>query len=95
MILVVSPLVSLMADQVRKLQGRGVRAAILTTSSDNSHVPDVSLIATDSDLASASILFSAPEAMLGSRWREYLQNSCVHDRIVAIAIDEARCVSKW
>ena len=95
MVLVVAPLVSLMVDQVRNLRGRGVRAAILTTSSDNSRVPGVSLIATESDLASASILFSAPEAILGSRWREYLQNPCVHDRIVAVAIDEAHCVSKW
>lgn len=94
-VLVISPLVSLMVDQVRSLRQRGARAAILTTSAESSRVPDKSLIATDSDLADASYLFSAPEAILGSRWREALQSCAVRERIIAVAIDEAHCVSKW
>lgn len=91
-VVVVSPLISLMVDQVRKLRHRGVKAAILTSSSD---LPDNTLIATGDDLERASYLFSAPEAILGSKWRTTLMQPCVRRRIVAIAIDEAHCVSKW
>ena len=92
LVVVVCPLISLMVDQVRKLRHRGVKAAILTSSSD---LPDNTLIATGDDLERASYLFSAPEAILGSKWRTTLMQPCVRRRIVAIAIDEAHCVSKW
>ena len=94
-VLVVAPLVALMVDQVRSLRQSGVRAAILTTSTDRCRVPDKTLIVTDGDHESTSILFCAPEAILGTKWRESLQSPAVLDRIVAVAIDEAHCVSKW
>ena len=91
-VLVISPLVSLMVDQVRSLCLRGSRAAMM---SSESRVPDKELIATDNDLAKASYLFSAPEAILGSRWRDAMENSVLKNRVIAVAIDEAHCVSKW
>ena len=91
-VLVISPLVSLMVDQVRSLRLRGSRAAMM---SSESRVPDKELIATDNDLAKASYLFSAPEAILGSRWRDAMENSVLKNRVIAVAIDEAHCVSKW
>ena len=88
--IVVSPLVSLMVDQVKL----GVGCAIL---SGNSGVPKSTLASVEDILMGAySLLFSAPEAIVcGDRWRDMLSEEPLHSRIVAIAVDEAHCVYKW
>ena len=93
-VLVISPLVSLMIDQVESLRKRSVKAAIL--SGHDGVVKE--LQATEKDLRSCnfSLLFSSPEAIaVSERWREKLLNPPLSVRVVAIAIDEAHCVSKW
>lgn len=93
-VIVVSPLVSLMADQVASLRSRGVSAAIM---SGHKGV-DKALLATDKDVEAGkfSLLFCAPEAIIGSeKWRELLLRPPLSERVVAVAIDEAHCVSKW
>ena len=42
-----------------------------------------------------SFLFASPEALITSRWREAIDCHKVAERIVAVVIDEAHCVSKW
>lgn len=94
-VLVVSPLVSLMVDQVASLRSRGVSAAIIGYSSA---VTDQKLLATVKDVAAGkySLLFSAPEAIIGvEKWREIVQIPPLSERIVAVAVAEAHCVSKW
>ena len=67
--LVISPLVSLMMDQVCSLQAHGVCAAIL---SGNTGVSKA-LLATERDIAKGKLsgfLFTAPGAIVGnSRWK--------------------------
>jgi len=57
------------------------------------------LIASYNDLTipgKYSLLFAAPEAIVGVKeWRDLLLSSPLRDRVVAIAVDEAHCVSKW
>ena len=72
--LVISPLLSLMSDQITAFRERGVCTAILSSSS-NERI-EKNLLATEQDLAipgKYSIPFSAPEAIIGMhRWRELL-----------------------
>ena len=88
------PLVSLMIDQVSSLRERGVTAAILSGHPGvpvelQDSVPDVCAI-------KFSLLYVAPEAIISvEKWRTVLLNSPLSERIVAVAIDEAHCVSKW
>ena len=43
-----------------------------------------------------SLLYCAPEAVIGTeKWRSLILLPSVKQRVVAIAIDEAHCVSKW
>ena len=91
-VIVVSPLISLMLDQVRSLRSRSVRAAIM--SSGRSKV-DKELLATDEDIRECSLLFCAPEAIDTSKWRETIAEPDFSSRVVAIVVDEAHCVSKW
>ena len=90
-VLVVSPLVSLMIDQVESLRTRGVKASIVTSVSDIAP----SLVATKSTLSSDNLLFCTAEALALLKWREGLENETVGKRIVAVVVDEAHCVSKW
>ena len=91
--LVVSPLVSLMVDQVVNLRAKGVRAAIL---SGNKGIDKV-LLATDKEIRDGgySLLYSAPEAILCDKWREMLIEAPLCNQMVTITIDEAHCVSQW
>ena len=90
-VLVVSPLVSLMIDQVRSLRKSGVKSSIITSSSTVAK----ELIATDSSLDCDSLLYAAPEALVVSKWRTALEKPSFSGRIVTIVVDEAHCVSKW
>lgn len=92
LVLVVSPLLSLMADQVASLQRRGARASML---SSKYATLDNTLLATEKDLCTCNFLFGSPEALLTSKWREAIDCPDVTQRIIAVVIDEAHCVSKW
>ena len=84
-----------MADQVASLRSRGVSAAIIGHSGA---VTDKNLLATEKDLTAGKyrLLFTAPEAIVGvEKWREIVQTPPLSERIVAVAVDEAHCVSKW
>ena len=90
-VLVVSPLITLMEDQVRGLRKQGVQASIITSSSSVAKEN----FATDDTLATESLFFCAPEALVMSRWRDAFERPEFSDRIVAVIIDEAHCISKW
>lgn len=90
---VVSPLVSLMVDQVVSLRAKGVQPAIL---SGNKGI-DVHLLAVDRGVKDGgySLLICAPEAIACDKWRQMLLEVPMYNQVVAIAIDEAHCVSQW
>ena len=86
MILVVSPLIALMRDQVASLKAKGVKATYLSYCS---HDQEQSAIV-DGEF---SHLFTSPEAILQvPKWRKFLLST---DDLIAIAIDEAHCIVKW
>ena len=93
LVLVISPLISLMVSQVITLRRYGVSAAVISYGKGTQK----DVIASDehSDSCTYSLLFCSPEALVSSKWRELPQQSGIHDRIVAVIVDEAHCVSKW
>ena len=86
--IVVSPLISLMKDQVDALQANGVRAAFYNSSlrAEESRQVLARLHAGQLDL-----LYVAPERLLSDGFLERLQSIS----IALFAIDEAHCVSQW
>lgn len=91
MTIATSPLLSLMVHQVSSLQVCGVRASSMRS-------VDEDLLAADSDVEAGkyNLLFSAYEAIIGcEKWRELLLRPPLSECVVAVAIDEAHCVSKW
>src|SRR5256885_6873864 len=86
--LVVSPLISLMQDQVGALRRRGIAAAYVTSQLDADQRRVVLEAATEGRLA---LLYCAPER-LGSLTRRF---SAAGTRVALLAIDEAHCITEW
>ena len=56
---------------------------------------DKEFLANEENLRSCSLIYSSPEALLHTKWRKVLENSLVTNRVCAVVVDEAHCVSKW
>jgi ATP-dependent DNA helicase RecQ len=86
--LVVSPLISLMKDQVDAAVANGLRAEFLNSSLDGADRARVTgrLAAGELDL-----LYLAPERLVMQRFMPLLKAA----RLSMIAVDEAHCISEW
>lgn len=86
--LVISPLVSLMGDQVRALVDAGVRGAYL----NSTLTPGQQAVVLRRALAGAyQIMYVAPERLSDPRFVAFAQEAS----IPLVAVDEAHCVSQW
>ncbi|MEM1305125.1 MAG: RecQ family ATP-dependent DNA helicase, partial [Planctomycetota bacterium] len=86
--IVVSPLISLMKDQVDALRACGIPAAALNSSLS----PDEKRVVTDQLRAGElKLLYAAPERLLTGGTLTFLTQFDVS----FIAIDEAHCISSW
>ena len=86
--LVISPLISLMKDQVGALVQNGIRAAYLNSSLTASQQ---SRVFTGLAGGAYRILYVAPERLSLESFRQL----CAGLQISLIAVDEAHCVSQW
>ncbi len=85
---VISPLISLMKDQVEQLRQLGVPAVMLNSSlSMDQYRRNRDLVAGNT----AKLLYLAPEALLKSNMLELLSTV----KVDCLAIDEAHCISQW
>ena len=93
--IVVSPLISLMKDQVDALRAAGVRAAYYNSSLDAGEARRVLARLHGGEL---DLLYAAPEWLMSTatlaRLHEIADDSQASG-IALIAIDEAHCVSQW
>lgn len=86
--LVISPLVSLMDDQVTKLRRRGISAAALHASLPPGRVRAVRRAVRTGELR---LLYVSPERLLAARFLELVAGA----RVRRVVVDEAHCVSEW
>ncbi|MFP4372570.1 MAG: DNA helicase RecQ [Halanaerobium sp.] len=86
--IVISPLISLMKDQVDALKEMGIKAAYI-----NSSISSQQLQQRLAETASGKykLLYIAPERLNSSRFLNLLQQL----EIAMIAVDEGHCVSQW
>lgn len=86
--IVISPLISLMRDQVDALNDAGLSAAYINTTQD----PDEQgMVLAQAAAGQVRLLYVAPERLETERFRRF----AAHVPIALIAIDEAHCVSQW
>ena len=86
--LVISPLISLMKDQVEALNQAGVHAAYLNSSLTASQYYRALAYAREGRYP---IIYVAPERLVTEEFLDFARNT----KISMVAIDEAHCVSQW
>jgi ATP-dependent DNA helicase RecQ len=91
LVVVISPLNSLMLDQVEACGKFGLRAACLCGESEMSQ-----LMANEIRQARYQVLYVSPEYILTKRsWRDMLLDGCYQRKLVGLIVDEAHCVKSW
>ena len=86
--LVVSPLISLMKDQVSSLVQAGIPAAYLNSSLSQAQFQKALF---NLQNGRYKIIYVAPERLLTERFLECIS----HLKIAMLAVDEAHCISQW
>ena len=89
-VLVISPLISLMQDQVKNCnEWFGVSAAAIYSGQDEETLQNI-------ENGVYSLVYTSPEALLATkRWRSFLTASCFKDECVAVVVDEGHCLVHW
>ena len=88
-IVVVTPLVAIMKEQVSQLQSKQIRAVHVTSALDDT---------TESDIVNGkfAVVYISPELLMQKvKWRDMLRSKEFQNNMVGFIIDEAHCVKKW
>lgn len=86
--LVVSPLVSLMKDQVDKLVEKDIQAVTIYSGLGWS---EIRLIMENALKGRYKLIYISPERLISENFREYLP----HLNVSILVVDEAHCISQW
>ncbi|MGG7178003.1 DNA helicase RecQ [Clostridium paraputrificum] len=86
--IVISPLISLMKDQVDGLKENGIKAAYINSTQNMNEIRE---ILKDASLGLYKLIYIAPERLESKIFVEMIRE--LH--ISQVAVDEAHCVSEW
>ncbi|KPJ08329.1 ATP-dependent DNA helicase Q1 [Papilio machaon] len=93
--IVISPLISLMEDQIRSLTARKIPAKLVTSTSPREEITAVLNLLKDK-ITPIKLLYVTPERLAKSkRFMANLQQCYAGGRLQRIAIDEVHCCSQW
>jgi RecQ family ATP-dependent DNA helicase len=88
LVVVVSPLIALMSDQLRRLEEAGVRAAMLASGMEEGHNAQA---LREIEAGVTQLVLAAPERFASGAFREALARR----RVALFVVDEAHCVAEW
>jgi ATP-dependent DNA helicase RecQ len=88
LVVVVSPLIALMSDQLRRLREAGVRSSMLASGMEDGHNAQAlrGIVSGETQL-----VLAAPERFASGAFREALSRR----RVALFVVDEAHCVAEW
>ncbi len=86
--LVISPLISLMQDQVKSLNEAGIYAAFINSSLTETQITKALALARK---GTYKIIYVAPERLESAEFMEFALNG----DISMVTVDEAHCISQW
>jgi ATP-dependent DNA helicase RecQ len=88
LVVVVSPLIALMSDQLRRLQEAGVRASMLASGMNDGHN---SRALEEIESGVTQLVLVAPERFASAAFRRALAST----EVGLFVVDEAHCVTEW
>ncbi len=88
LVVVVSPLIALMSDQLRRLEQAGVSAAMLASGMEEGHN---SQALRDISSGVTQLVLAAPERFASGAFRDALARR----NVALFVVDEAHCVAEW
>jgi ATP-dependent DNA helicase RecQ len=88
LVVVISPLIALMADQLRRLQEAGVEAAMLASGMQEGH--NARALA-QIESGAVKLVLAAPERFASGAFRDTLARR----HVSLFVVDEAHCVAEW
>ena len=86
--IVISPLISLMKDQVDNLVGVGIKAAYINSTQSMDEIKNILI---EASIGEYKIIYISPERLESKMFIDMIKDF----HISQIAIDEAHCVSQW
>lgn len=86
--LVISPLISLMKDQVDGLKDNGIKATYINSTQS---IEEISEILKDASLGEYKLIYITPERLESRHFIQMIKSL----EISQVAVDEAHCVSEW
>ena len=86
--IVISPLISLMKDQVDNIKNMGIKSAYINSTLSDS---EINSILNDVIEDEVKILYVAPERLESTEFLNFITRV----KVAQIAIDEAHCISQW
>ncbi len=86
--IVISPLISLMTDQVQSLNQNGIRAAYVNSSLNEAQIAKVLRLASQGEYR---LIYAAPERLETPSFMQFASEA----PISMITVDEAHCISQW
>ncbi len=88
LVLVISPLIALMKDQVEQLRKRGILAVAIHSGMRKS---EIDIVLDNCIYGSVKLLYVSPERLKSDLFKERVQKM----NISCIGVDEAHCISEW
>jgi superfamily II DNA helicase RecQ len=86
---VISPLTSLMEEQVSYLNSLGIRTVCITDESKDKLIQDVMQ-------GRYSHVYASPECLIATKnWRGIFASQTFLENLVGVAVDEAHCIHQW
>ena len=86
--LVISPLISLMKDQIEQLEQKGIKALTIKS---NARIDEIVSLFDNLKYGSCKFLYLSPERLQS----EFILQKIKEIPINLIAVDEAHCISEW
>ncbi|MBW6411384.1 DNA helicase RecQ [Clostridium weizhouense] len=86
--IVISPLISLMKDQVDNLTSLGIKSTYINSTQNTDTIKEILF---DASIGEYKIIYISPERLESKMFRDMIKEL----KISQIAVDEAHCVSQW